>query len=88
MGGWIRKRIDSYILPLILVGALVYPGWTKHGDAFADQKGEAAAPQNERGGAAFGEAPEYHTPLAGEPLHIDFMGISKDLFSVSYACSP
>lgn len=49
MGEWIKKRRDSYILPLILVGALVYPGWTKQGDAFADQKGEAAAPQNERG---------------------------------------
>jgi hypothetical protein len=79
MGGRITGKRGALIVSLTLAGALLCPGWTKHGSAFADQKGEVSAPQEERGGAASGEAAEYHTPLAGEPLHTVFMGKPVDI---------
>ena len=69
MGGWIADRRWSFIVSLILVGTLLCPGWTTYGIAIADQKAEASAPQDEREGAASGEAAEYHTPLAGAIYH-------------------
>ena len=66
MGRWIAGRGGTLIVSLVLAGTLSCSGWTKHGIAFADQKGEASAPREERGVAASGEAAEYHTPLAGQ----------------------
>jgi hypothetical protein len=79
MDGWIARRRGTFIVSLILVGTLLCPGWTKHGNAIADQMAEASAPREERGVAASGEAAEYHTPLAGEPLHTVIMGKSLDI---------
>jgi len=66
---------------LILVGILLYPGWTKHGIAFADQTAEAPDLQEEGVGAASSEAAEYHTPLAGEPLHTVVLGRPVDILA-------
>ena len=79
MGRWIVRRRGTFILSVILAGTLLCPGWTKHGIALADQKAEASAPREEMEAAASGEAVEYHTPLAGEPLHIVYMGESIDI---------
>ena len=79
MSRWLPGRSGTLILTLILAGTLLCPGWTKHGIAIADQKAEASAPQEERSVALSGEAVEYHTPLAGEPLHTVFMGKSVDI---------
>jgi hypothetical protein len=75
MGRCIAGKRGTFTLSLILAGTLLCPGWTKHGIAIADQKAETAAPQEERGAAAA----EYHTPLAGKPLHTVFMGKSVDI---------
>jgi hypothetical protein len=69
----------TFIFALILVGILLCPGWTKHGIAFADQKAEASALQEEGGEAATSEAAEYHTPLAGEPVHTVILGRTVDI---------
>ncbi|MFZ3209135.1 MAG: porin [Geobacteraceae bacterium] len=79
MGGWIVGRGGPFVGSLILVGTLLCPNWTKHGIAIADQNAEVSAPREERGGAASGEAAEYRTPLAGEPLHTVIMGKSLDI---------
>jgi hypothetical protein len=50
-----------------------------HGVAIADQKAEASASRIGGGGTTSGETVEYHTPLAGEPLHSYFMGKSVDI---------
>jgi len=79
MGGRISDRGGMYIVSLIIAGILLYPGWTKHGISFADQKAEESVSQEEGGPAAFDETSEYHTPLAGEPLQTVFMGKSIDI---------
>jgi hypothetical protein len=81
MGGWNAGRGGTFFLSLmlILVGTFLCPCWTKHGTAMAGQKAEAAAHLEEREAAVSGEAAEYHTPLAGEPLHIVFMGKTIDI---------
>src|ERR1035441_638779 len=79
MGRWIAGRGGTFTLSLIIAGTLLCPGWTKHGIAIAEQKAEASAPQEESSAALSGEAVEYHTPLAGEPLHTVFMGKSVDI---------
>jgi len=76
MARWMAgKRVAFYIL-LILVGNLLGPG--EHGIAIADQKAAVSATRGEAAGAS-GEGSEYHTPLAGEPLHTVFMGERLDI---------
>ena len=79
MSLWISVREVTIIFSLILAGTLFCPGWTKHGIAIADQKALASAPLEGSDAAASGETAEYHTPLAGEPLHTVFMGKSIDI---------
>jgi hypothetical protein len=79
MGGWIAGRVGTFTVSLILAVTLLCPGWTKPGVALAGQTAEASAPREERGVAASGEAPEYRTPLAGEPLRTVFMGKPLDI---------
>jgi hypothetical protein len=81
MGGWNAGRGGTFFLSLmlILVGTFLCPCWTKHGTAMAGHKAEAAAHLEERVAAVSGEAAEYHTPLAGEPLHTVLMGKTIDI---------
>lgn len=79
MGGWFTGRRWTFILPLLLAGILVYPGWTKHGIAFADQTAEESTPREEGGEAATGEAAGFRTLLAGEALHAVFLGKKIDI---------
>jgi hypothetical protein len=76
MRRWIVDSKGILIVSMSLACTLLTPGWTKYGTALADQKSDAAAPRNESGGSASGEALEYHTPLAGEPFHTIVMGTS------------
>jgi len=73
---WLAGRGGVLIVPLILAGILLCPGWTAHGIAVAEQKEEASASREEGGEATSGEAAEYCTPLAGEPFHTVLMGTS------------
>lgn len=79
MGGWITGRGGILIVFLTIACALVCPGRTRHGIACADSLVEASAPLEERVAAVSGETAEYHTPLAGEPLHTAFMGKPVDI---------
>ena len=79
MREWIIDSRVIFFLSLILAGILVCPGWTKHGIALAGQNTEASSPLVAGEGAASGNAAEYHTPLAGEPLNTIFMDNSIDL---------
>jgi hypothetical protein len=79
MGGWTAGRGGTFIVSLIVAGALLYPGGTKQGIACADQMAEAPVPREERGIAASGATAEYRTPLSGEPFNTVFMGKSIDI---------
>jgi hypothetical protein len=76
MKRWIVAGRGISIVSMSLACTLLTPCWTKCGTALADQKSDAAAPRNESGRSAAGEALEYHTPLAGEPFHTIIMGKS------------
>lgn len=73
MDGWQK---GGFQFLLILVGTLLGPG--EQGTAIADQKAAVSAIREEAAGAS-GEDSEYHTPLAGEPLHTVFMGERLDI---------
>ncbi len=79
MSGWRVKCGSSFTVALILAAAPLYPDWMKHGSATAAQMDEAAVHQQEPVNAPSGESAEYHTPLAGEPLHTVFMGKALDI---------
>jgi hypothetical protein len=64
------------ILILVLL-ILIFLFWSKQDLAFADQDHtQDSAPD---GPAAEKTDEKYHTPLAGEPLHLEFMGRSIDI---------
>ncbi len=72
----IRVRIEHFSLPILLLILLILPFWSKQELALAEQEttqtvasgpGEPA-PQDIDG--------KYHTPLAGEPFRLNFMGRS------------
>lgn len=75
----IRVRIEPFLLPILLLILLIFPFWSKPEFAFADQEPTQTvdsgpsepAPQNIDG--------KYHTPLAGEPFRLNFMGRSIDI---------
>jgi hypothetical protein len=79
MSRWLAGRERTVIIFLILVGTLVGPSGAMRGTARADQKAESSAPGETRGTAAPGQASEYRTPLAGEPLHTVFMGTALNI---------
>jgi hypothetical protein len=79
MGGWLVGRYITFILSMILGVILMCPGWTNDAIAIGEQKAEVSAPQEKREQEATGEATEYHTPLAGEPLHTVVMGQLLDI---------
>ena len=79
MNIWIPSRRRTVILSLIIAGALLCPGWTNHGLAMADQKGEVSVPKENKLATVPIEDAEYHTPLAGEPLHDTVMGHAVDI---------
>ena len=79
MAGWLAGRGETFCVFMVLVGILVFPSWRNQGIALAEQKAEASASSDEKGGGVSGETAEYHTPLAGEPLHTVVMGTTLDI---------
>jgi len=79
MGRSMAGRAGILIVSLSFAGTLAGPGWMGQGIAHAGQESVASASRAESGSASAGEAGEYHTALAGEPLHTVFMGIPVDI---------
>jgi len=79
MGGWIAGKGGAIVLTMILAGTLLCPGWMSSGIARADHKAEASAPREDSVIAVSAEDAEYHTALAGEPLHTVFLGKPVDV---------
>jgi hypothetical protein len=53
--------------------------WSEHHFAFADQEPTPATPSEPEVPPAEKHDEQYHTPLAGEPFHLEFMGRSIDI---------
>lgn len=72
----IRVRIEHFSVAILLLILLILPFWPKQEFAFA----EGAPPQTIASGpsepAQQANDGEYHTPLAGEPFQLNFMGRS------------
>ena len=77
MKGTVKEthRIEHFILPILPLVLLILSFWPKQQLAFAEQdpiqtlaSGNKPAQQDIDG--------KYHTPLAGEPFHLEFMGRS------------
>ena len=72
----IRVRMKPFSLPILLLILLILTFWSRQELAFAEQDptqtlaSEASEPAPQDTGR------KYHTPLAGEPFHLDFMGRS------------
>jgi len=79
MAGLSACRWGTLVLPLVVAGTLLYPGWAKHGVAIAGQTVETSAPREEKQAATSDTTVEYHTPLAGEPFHAVILGKSLDI---------
>ncbi|MBW4054400.1 MAG: porin [Proteobacteria bacterium] len=79
MSGWRVKSGSSFTVVLILAGTLLYPGWMKQGSATAAQMDETDISHKELVNTTSRKTAEYHTPLAGEPLHTVFMGKALDI---------
>ena len=58
---------------------MIVPFWSKHALAFADQEHTQAVRSEPKDPAAEKTDQKYHTPLAGEPFHLEFMGRSIDI---------
>lgn len=76
MWGWITGRWGGTISGMALAGIALLPGRSNHGIALADQPAEASATREDK---IPDKAGEYHTPLAGEPLHTIFLGHPVDI---------
>jgi len=70
------EHLPFLILVLVI---LVLPFWSEHNFAFADQEHTQAIPSEPNDPAAEKTDEKYHTPLAGEPLHLELMGRSIDI---------
>ena len=63
----------------LVLALLILPFWSKHDLAFADQEQLQGIHSEPNGPASKKTDGEYHTPLAGEPFHLEFMGRSIDI---------
>ena len=68
-------------LPVVIVVLIILalPIWSEHNFAFADQEPTQAIPSEPKVPPTEKTEEKYHTPLAGEPLHLEFMGRSIDI---------
>jgi hypothetical protein len=77
------KKISSQIeyLPILILVLflLIIPFYSPHDLAFADQEITQTTHSSPDEPAAQKADEQYHTPLAGEPLHLEFMGRSYDI---------
>lgn len=73
MATGIIGKCKAGVISLIFTGIIVCPGWSHQGSARADQQPEVDSSVQENTTVATGTAVDYHTPLAGEPLHTIFM---------------
>jgi len=71
--------IKHLSIPILVLVMLIFPLWYKPGLAFADEKQLQEIRSEPNGAGARKTDEEYHTPLAGEPFHFEFMGRSIDI---------
>lgn len=82
MKGMIRKisaEIEHLSIPILVLVILIFPLWCKPSLAFADQDQPQEIRSEPNRPAVKKTDEEYHTPLAGEPVHLEFMGRSIDI---------
>ncbi len=72
----ICAEIDHLSLPILVLVMLISPLYSKPGLAFADQEQPQGIRSEPNRPAVMKTDEEYHTPLAGEPIHLEFMGKS------------
>ena len=76
------SRLAPVFNASLIVGGLVLvilPLWPNYDLAFADQESAQAIRSGSNDQAIEKIDEEYHTPLAGEPFHLEFMGKSIDI---------
>ena len=71
-----RVRIEHFSLPILLLILLILPFWSKQEFAFAEQEPTQTVGSGPGEPAPHNTDGKYHTPLAGEPFHLEFMGRS------------
>ena len=74
----ISTEIEHPSIPILVLVILIFPLWSKPSLAFADQE-QPQEIRSEPNAAVEKTDEEYHTPLAGEPFHLKFMGRSIDV---------
>ena len=72
----IRVGIEHFPLPVLLLILLIPSFWSKQGFAFAEQEATQTTASGPSDPAPQDSDGKYHTPLAGEPFHLNFMGRS------------
>jgi hypothetical protein len=75
----ISTEIEHFPIPILVLVILIFPLWCTPSLAFADQEQLQGIRSGPNGPALKKTDEEYHTPLAGEPFHLDFMGRSFDI---------
>ena len=75
----ISTEIEHFPILILVLVTLTLAFWSNHNLAFAGQEHtEAIRPEPVHPAGENGDE-IYHTPLAGEPLHLEFMGRSIDI---------
>ncbi len=64
---------------MIVMIMLALPIWSERNSAFAGEEPTQAIPSEPKAPPAQRTDEKYHTPLAGEPLHLEFLGGSIDI---------
>jgi hypothetical protein len=72
----IHPRIDHFSLPILLLMLLILAFWSTQELAFAEQDPTQTLASGLSEPAPQDTDEKYHTPLAGEPFHLEFMGRS------------
>ena len=70
----IRVRIEHFSLYILLLILLILPFWSIQELAFAEQEPTQTTASGPSDPAPQDSDGKYHTPLAGEPFHLNFMG--------------
>ncbi len=72
----IHPRVEHFSIPIFLLVLLILPLWSEHEYVFAEQEETQTLASGPSEPVPQETDGEYHTPLAGEPLHLNFMGRS------------
>ena len=71
-----RVRTEHLSFPILLLILLIFPFWLKQEFAFAEQESTQTLASGPGEPAPHNTDGKYHTPLAGEPFRLNFMGRS------------